>query len=279
MTRAVASRFPASHYLNRELRASPSIAAFSPRPGTSACLLLERLRFSASFRATSTNSTKSASPASRSRSGGGSPVVTTDGCTAQGGLPPRHPGNPRHRHRAVPGVERLPAAPAGWTGHPLSPAFGLERGAARGWIQDYFRREMVPVLTPSASTLPPLPRVLNKASLRRRTEGKDAFGRSSGAAIVQAPRVLPRVIRLPEELAGCEYGFVFLSSILHEFVGELFSGMNVLGCYQFRVTRNPISSVDEEEVTNLVHQAPGRTPQRHFGDAVRSRWPTTARRP
>ena len=57
---------------------------------------------------------------------------------------------------------------------------------------------------------------------------------------MQAPRVLPRVIRLPQELVDVEYGFVFLSSVLHEFMHELFIGMNVLGCYQFRVTRNPI---------------------------------------
>ena len=64
------------------------------------------------------------------------------------------------------------------------------------------------------------------------------LGRNSGTAIVQAPRALPRVIRLPSELTGIEYGHVFLSSILHQHVDELFTGMNVLGCYQFRVTRN-----------------------------------------
>jgi polyphosphate kinase len=100
-------------------------------------------------------------------------------------------------------------------------------------------------------------------------EGKDAFGRSSNAAIVQAPRVLPRVIRLPEELAGCAYGFVFLSSILHEFVGELFTGMTVLGCYQFRATRNSDLFVDEEELTNLRTKLQGELPQRNFGNAVR----------
>jgi polyphosphate kinase len=112
--------------------------------------------------------------------------------------------------------------------------------------------------------------VLNKSlNFAIELEGKDAFGRSSNAAIVQAPRVLPRVIRLPEALAGCEYGFVFLSSILHEFVGELFTGMTVLGCYQFRVTRNSDLFVDEEEVTNLRLKLQGELPHRHFGDAVR----------
>jgi polyphosphate kinase len=62
---------------------------------------------------------------------------------------------------------------------------------------------------------------------------------------------------------------VFLSSVLHACVGELFSGMNVLGCYQFRVTRNSDLFVDEEEVKNLRIALQGELPQRHFGDAVR----------
>ncbi len=143
--------------------------------------------------------------------------------------------------------------------------------AQREWIRDYFQREMVPVLTPiGLDPSHPFPRVLNKSlNFAVELEGKDAFGRSSNIAIVQAPRVLPRVIRLPEALGGVEYSFVFLSSILHEFVGELFTGMAVLGCYQFRATRNSDLFVDEEEVTNLRTKLQGELPQRHFGNAVR----------
>ena len=143
--------------------------------------------------------------------------------------------------------------------------------AQREWISAYFFREVIPVLTPiGLDPSHPFPRVLNKSlNFAVELDGKDAFGRSSGAAIVQAPRVLPRVIRLPRELCDCEYGFVFLSSILHGFVGELFAGMNVLGCYQFRVTRNSDLFVDEEEVKNLRAKIQGELPQRHFGDGVR----------
>ncbi|MFV0371878.1 MAG: polyphosphate kinase 1 [Azonexus sp.] len=143
--------------------------------------------------------------------------------------------------------------------------------AQREWIRQFFQREMVPVLTPiGLDPSHPFPRVLNKSlHFAVELEGKDAFGRSSKIAIVQAPRVLPRVIQLPEELAGCAYGFVFLSSILHAFVGELFVGMSVLGCYQFRATRNSDLFVDEEENTNLRTKLQGELPQRHFGDAVR----------
>jgi polyphosphate kinase len=85
---------------------------------------------------------------------------------------------------------------------------------------------------------------------------------------VQAPRALPRVIRVPKELTGDD-AFVFLSSLLHAHVGELFGGMNVLGCYQFRVTRNSDMFVDEEEVKDLRATLKGELQQRHFGDAVR----------
>ena len=139
------------------------------------------------------------------------------------------------------------------------------------WIKSYFFREVMPVLTPiGLDPAHPFPRVLNKSlNFAVELEGKDAFGRNSGTAIVQAPRTLPRFIRLPEKIAGCEYGFVFLSSILHAHVGELFSGMHVNGCYQFRVTRNSDLFVDDEEVKNLRLALQGELPHRHFGDAVR----------
>ena len=141
----------------------------------------------------------------------------------------------------------------------------------RAWIHEFFVNEVMPVLTPiGLDPSHPFPRVLNKSlNFAVELEGTDAFGRSSGAAIVQAPRALPRVIRLPKNLSGVDYGFVFLSSVLHEYVSELFSGMNVLGCYQFRVTRNSDLLVDDEEVKNLRIALQGELPQRHFGDAVR----------
>ena len=143
--------------------------------------------------------------------------------------------------------------------------------AQRQWIRDYFFNELLPVLTPiGLDPAHPFPRVFNKSlNFAVELEGRDAFGRSSGAAIVQAPRALPRVIRLPAAIAGSEYAFVFLSSILHAHVGELFAGMNVKGCYQFRVTRNSDLFVEEEEMTNLHTALKGELLHRHFGDAVR----------
>jgi len=143
--------------------------------------------------------------------------------------------------------------------------------AQQTWVKDFFFREVMPVLTPMGlDPAHPFPRVLNKSlNFALELQGKDAFGRNSTRAIVQAPRVVPRTIPLPPEISGCEHGFVFLSSVLHAHVGELFSGMTVLGCFQFRVTRNSDLFVDEEEMKNLRLSLQGELPQRHFGDAVR----------
>jgi polyphosphate kinase len=143
--------------------------------------------------------------------------------------------------------------------------------AQKQWIRDYFFRELLPVLTPiGLDPAHPFPKVLNKSlNLAVELVGRDAFGRNSGAAIVQAPRALPRVIRLPQDIGGAHHSFVFLSSILHAHVDELFAGMKVLGCYQFRVTRNSNLFVDEEEIKNLHTALKGELLHRHFGDAVR----------
>jgi len=141
----------------------------------------------------------------------------------------------------------------------------------REWISSYFFRELMPILTPiGLDPAHPFPRVLNKSlNFAVELEGKDAFGRNSGVAIVQAPRALPRVIRLPAEIAGCEYGFIFLSSILHAHVNELFSGMQVKGCYQFRATRDSDLTLDDEDTTDLRQALQGELSHRQFGDGVR----------
>jgi len=143
--------------------------------------------------------------------------------------------------------------------------------AQRHWIREFFTKELLPVLTPiGLDPSHPFPRVLNKSlNFAVELEGRDAFGRSSGAAVVQAPRALPRVIRLPREIAKGAYEFVFLSSILHAHVSDLFAGMKVRGCYQFRVTRNSDLFVDEEETQNLRTALQGELLHRHFGDAIR----------
>ena len=141
----------------------------------------------------------------------------------------------------------------------------------RQWLKRYFNRELEPILSPiGLDPSHPFPRPLNKSLTFIVTlDGKDAFGRSSGMAIVQAPRALPRVVRLPDTHADAPHEFVFLSSIIHAHVDELFAGMKASGCYQFRVTRNSDLLLDEEEVDDLLRAMEGELPSRRFGDAVR----------
>jgi polyphosphate kinase len=140
------------------------------------------------------------------------------------------------------------------------------------WLNQYFNEELLPLLTPvGLDSAHPFPRILNKSlNFIISLTGKDAFGRNSGRAILQAPRSLPRVIKLPaEETHSGVHDFVFLSSIIHAFVGELFHGMSVKGCYQFRVTRNSDFYVDDDAIDDLLLAVQGELAMRNYGDEVR----------
>jgi polyphosphate kinase len=137
------------------------------------------------------------------------------------------------------------------------------------WLEAYFTREVEPVLSPLAlDPARPFPKVLNKSlNFAIVVEGEDGFGRNSGLAVVQAPRSLPRLIRLPDELGNQH--FVFLGTIVEAFVSKLFAGMSMRGCYQFRVTRNSDLFVEQEEVDDLLRAVEGELASRRYGDAVR----------
>nr|WP_281054704.1 polyphosphate kinase 1 [Thiothrix nivea] len=141
----------------------------------------------------------------------------------------------------------------------------------REWLSDFFDRELMPLLSPlGLDPAHPFPNVINKSlNFIVGLRGTDAFGREIDTAIVQAPRTLPRIIRLPENMAASANSFVFLSSILHAFIDRLFPGMEVQGCYQFRLTRNSNMYVDEEEVEDLLQAMQGELPQRNYGAVVR----------
>ena len=142
--------------------------------------------------------------------------------------------------------------------------------AQRAWVADYFRREVKPLLTPiGLDPAHPFPQVVNKSlNFIIELSGRDAFGRDTSIAIVKAPRLLPRVIELPREVAP-EDTFVLLSSVIHAHLGELFAGREVVHYSQFRVTRDADLWFDEEEVKNLRQALEGELPQRQFGLAVR----------
>jgi polyphosphate kinase len=141
--------------------------------------------------------------------------------------------------------------------------------ATAAWLEQYFEREIEPVLSPlGLDPARPFPRIQNKSlNFIVRLSGEDAFGRDTGLAVVQAPRSLPRVVALPEE--DGRKRFVLLTGIVQHFVSKLFTGMEVLGCYQFRVTRNSDLFVDDEEVDDLRRALEGELAHRRYGAAVR----------
>jgi polyphosphate kinase len=144
--------------------------------------------------------------------------------------------------------------------------------AQQKWLAKYFNDELLPILTPvGLDSAHPFPRILNKSlNFIISLTGKDAFGRNSGRAILQAPRALPRVIQLPaDDTQSGPYDFVFLSSIIHAFVNELFNGMTVKGCHQFRVTRNSDFFVDDDAIDDLLLAVQGELAMRNYGDEVR----------
>jgi len=143
--------------------------------------------------------------------------------------------------------------------------------AQRAWVKAYFDREVRPLLTPiGLDPAHPFPQVGNKSlNFIIELSGKDAFGRGTAIAIVKAPRVLPRVIRLPDPLSQHGVAFCLLSSVIHAHITDMFSERDVVAYSQFRVTRNSDLWVDEEEVKNLRQALQSELQSRHFGVAVR----------
>ncbi|WP_230655991.1 polyphosphate kinase 1 [Psychrobacter sp. I-STPA10] len=138
------------------------------------------------------------------------------------------------------------------------------------WMKEYFIHQVLPVLTPiSIDPAHPFPRLVNKSlNFMVSLEGKDAFGRDINLAVVPAPRSLPRVIRIPDELTGGKEHHIMLSAVIHEHVGELFPGVKVTGCHQFRLTRNADLNL-ADDVEDIAKALEGELENRRFGDKVR----------
>lgn len=139
------------------------------------------------------------------------------------------------------------------------------------WAKHYFKHEIQPVISPIALDLAhPLPQLINKSlNFIISLSGKDAFDRNINYAVVHAPRAIPRVIHLPSELCGDDHYFVYLSSIITTHVNSLFPGMEISGCYSFRLTRNSDLFLREEEIDDLAKAVQSEIFSRHYGDVVR----------
>lgn len=139
------------------------------------------------------------------------------------------------------------------------------------WIEQYFDREIMPIISPiGIDPAHPFPRLVNKSlNFIVELEGNDAFGRDLNYAIIPAPRSLPRLLTLPSEMCQPGHNFFFLSSMIHAHADKLFPGMQVKGCYQFRITRNADLDVDVEGIADLARALRGELHSRRFGTAVR----------
>jgi polyphosphate kinase len=141
--------------------------------------------------------------------------------------------------------------------------------ADQAWLDDFYRAEVRPVLTPLAiDPAHPFPQLLNKSlNLIVQLEMATAGQPLRHLAVVQAPRVLPRLVRLPREEG--RHDFVFLGHLIGHFLADLFPGTRILGYWQFRITRNSELYIDEDDVGNLLKAVENELHNRRKGDAVR----------
>jgi len=137
------------------------------------------------------------------------------------------------------------------------------------WVERFYREEVRPVLTPLAiDPAHPFPQILNKSlNMIVRLELARGSRKEKHLAVVQVPRVLPRLVKLPRSDARQDY--VFMAHLIGHFLGDLFPGTKILGYWQFRVTRNSELYIEEEETTNLLKAVEAELHNRRKGDAVR----------
>jgi polyphosphate kinase len=141
--------------------------------------------------------------------------------------------------------------------------------ADREWLQQYYQAQVRPVLTPLAiDPAHPFPQLLNKSlNLIVRLEMSRNGETLKHLAVVQIPRILPRMVRLPRQDGPME--FVYLGRAIGENLADLFPGTRILGYWPFRVTRNSELYIDEEETVNLLKAVENELHNRRRGDAVR----------
>ena len=148
---------------------------------------------------------------------------------------------------------------------------GMEQvsNSVREWLTDYYYNEVRPVLTPMAiDPAHPFPQLLNK-SLNIIVQVELVMGGRliKNLAVVQVPRVLPRVVELPSDEGRKDY--LMLGHLIGFYLADLFPAAKILGYWHFRVTRNSELYIDEEEAANLLKAVESELHNRRKGDAVR----------
>ena len=137
------------------------------------------------------------------------------------------------------------------------------------WAHRYFQQEVFPMLTPLAvDASHPFPQLLNK-SHNLFVRAKAQRGGEPLHAIVQVPRVVPRLIAMPRKEANEPWDYIYLASLIKQHISELFPGLILEGVHPFRVTRNSDLYIDEEEAENLLRTIEQELRRSSRGDAVR----------
>ncbi|HWX17033.1 MAG TPA: polyphosphate kinase 1 [Chthoniobacterales bacterium] len=138
------------------------------------------------------------------------------------------------------------------------------------WAHRYFQQEVFPMLTPLAvDASHPFPQLLNK-SHNLFVRAKAQRGGEPLHAIVQVPRVVPRLIAMPRGKEADEpWDYIYLASLIKQHITELFPGLILEGVHPFRVTRNSDLYIDEEEAENLLRTIEQELRRSSRGDAVR----------
>lgn len=146
---------------------------------------------------------------------------------------------------------------------------GVRTPEQKKWVEQYFKREVKPLLMPVAlDPSHPFPQVANK-SLNFIVELEYAHNQERNIAIVRVPRVVPRLVKMPANISNKEQCFVSLTSIIRANLEDLFTGAKILHFSQFRVTRNSDLALDEDDVVNLRTALREELAHRQYGEAVR----------
>ena len=143
-------------------------------------------------------------------------------------------------------------------------------GKRAAWAKRYFQEEVFPMLTPLAvDASHPFPQLLNKSHnlLVRARAHQDS---ETLLAIVQVPRVVPRLILMPRGKGTDEaWDYIYLASLIKHYIAELFPGLILDDVHAFRVTRNSDLYIDEEEAENLLRTIEQELRRSSRGNAVR----------
>jgi polyphosphate kinase len=145
----------------------------------------------------------------------------------------------------------------------------VRTAAQKQWVEQYFKREVKPLLMPVAlDPSHPFPQVANK-SLNFIVQLEYAHNNERNIAIVRVPRVVPRLVKMPTSVSYNRQCFVSLTSIIRANLADLFVGAKILNFSQFRVTRNSDLALDEDDVSNLRIALREELTHRQYGEAVR----------